>query len=76
MTPTQAFSLGRSFGCQPHPEMTPKHLRMLTDLYWPVLVRREHFLDDGEHLENFRASFRETPSSMALLRNFVEMTVS
>jgi GMP synthase (glutamine-hydrolysing) len=74
MTPNQAFAIGRSFGYQPHPELTPHHLRLMTDLYGSVLVRKEKFLDDAEHLENFRASFAEAPSSMAVLRNFVHMT--
>jgi GMP synthase (glutamine-hydrolysing) len=73
MTPTQAFVVGRSFGFQPHPEMTPAQMRLLTDMYGSVLVRKEGFLDNDDHLRNFRDSFRETPSSMAVLRNYVEM---
>jgi len=73
MTPTQAFQLGRSFGVQPHPEFTPRELRGLAELYGKVLVGREHFLDDAEHLENFKGSFRETPSFRLILRNFVRI---
>jgi GMP synthase (glutamine-hydrolysing) len=73
MTPTQAFRLGRSFGVQPHPEFTPRELRGLTELYGRVLVGRERFLDDAEHLENFKESFRETPSFRLILRNFVRI---
>ena len=71
MTSTQAFQLGRSFGVQPHPEFTPAELRGLTGLYGRVLVGKEHFLDDREHLENFVATFRETPTFRLILRNFV-----
>jgi GMP synthase (glutamine-hydrolysing) len=73
MTPNQAFSIGRSFGFQPHPEFTPVQMRLLTDMYGSVLVRKEGFLDDESHLGNFRDSFRQTPSSMAILRNFTRM---
>lgn len=76
MTPVQAYQIGRSFGYQPHPELTPKQLRMLTDLYGPVLVRVEHFLRDAADLEAFKDSFEETPSSMAVLRNFALLTLS
>jgi GMP synthase (glutamine-hydrolysing) len=76
MTPNQAFVIGRSFGYQPHPELTPRQLRMMTDLYGSVLIRKEKFVDDGEHLENFRDSLVETPSSMGILRNFVNLTAS
>ena len=73
MTPTQAFRSGRAFGYQPHPEMTPAILEQLVRMYGSVLVRREHFLDDSEHLENFIGTFSETPSSMRILDNFVDM---
>ncbi len=73
MTPNQAFRSGRSFGYQPHPEFTPVQLIQLTDKYKNVLVRREKFLDDYEHVENFKRSFRETPSSRFVLRNYVRM---
>ncbi|HVO76692.1 MAG TPA: hypothetical protein VMT60_01780 [Candidatus Bathyarchaeia archaeon] len=73
MTPTQAFQLGRSFGIQPHPEITPVQLRGLVDLYGAVLMGKEHFLDDREHLENFKKTFRETRNFRLILRNFVRM---
>jgi GMP synthase (glutamine-hydrolysing) len=73
ITSTQAFQLGRSFGVQPHPEFTPVELRGLTDLYSSVLTKTEHFLDDEEHLKNFVATFRDTPSFRLILRNFVGM---
>jgi GMP synthase (glutamine-hydrolysing) len=73
MTATQSFQLGRSFGVQPHPEFTPVELRGLTGLYGRILISKEHFLDDREHLENFMSSFRETPSFRLILRNFVRM---
>jgi GMP synthase (glutamine-hydrolysing) len=76
MTPVQSFQAGHSFGYQPHPELTPNQLRMLTELYGHVLVRVEHFLEDGEHLEAFKESFEETPSSMAVLKNFALLTLS
>lgn len=75
MTPNQSFVLGRSYGYQPHPELTPYHLRLMTDLYGCVLIRKEKFVDDQEHLDNFRDSFVETPTSMAVLRNFVRMVL-
>jgi len=71
MTSTQAFQLGRSFGVQPHPEFTPAELRGLTGLYGRALTGKEHFLDDREHLENFVATFGETPTFRLILRNFV-----
>ena len=73
MTPNQAFVTGRSYGYQPHPELTPHHLRLMTDLYGSVLIRKEKFVDDQQHLDDFRESFVETPSSMAVLRNFAAM---
>jgi GMP synthase (glutamine-hydrolysing) len=73
MTPTQAFQLGRSFGVQPHPEVTPVQLRGFIEMYGKVLTGKEHFLDDGEHLENFIGTFRETPSFRLILRNFVRI---
>ena len=73
MTATQAFRSGRSFGYQPHPEMTPAILEQLVRMYGSVLVRREHFLDDDEHLEHFLGTFEETPSSMRILENFSHM---
>ena len=73
MTPTQAFQSGRTFGYQPHPEMTPAILEQLVRMYGSVLIRKEHFLDDNEHLENFIGTFSETPSSMRILHNFVDM---
>lgn len=76
MTPNQAFVTGRSYGYQPHPELTPHHLRLMTDLYGSVLIRKEKFVDDAEHLAGFRDSFVDAPSSMAVLRNFVSMVRS
>ncbi len=73
MTPNQAFVTGRSYGYQPHPELTPYHLRQMADRYAPVLIRKEKFVDDEEHLDNFMDSFVETPASMAVLGNFVSM---
>jgi GMP synthase (glutamine-hydrolysing) len=73
MTPTQAFQIGRSFGVQPHPEFTPAQLRALTELSRRALTEREHFLDDGEHVENFRRTFRDTPSFRLILRNFARI---
>jgi GMP synthase (glutamine-hydrolysing) len=73
MTPTQAFQLGRAFGFQPHPEMTPHILEQLTRKYRNVLIRKERFLDDAEHLENFIKTFSDTPSSMGVLRNFLNI---
>lgn len=76
ITPNQAFVTRRSFGYQPHPELTPHHLRLMTDIYGSVLIRKEKFVDDKEHLASFKESFVDTPSSMAVLRNFVSMTSS
>jgi len=73
MTATQAFRAGRSFGVQPHPEFTPSVLKQLVDLYGKVLTGREHFLDDAEHVENFKRTFREAPSFRRILRNFVRL---
>ena len=72
-TPTQAFRLGRSFGFQPHPEMTPVHLAQLVRMYGERLIGDEQFLADRDHMENFLATLRDTPSSRAVLKNFVEM---
>jgi GMP synthase-like glutamine amidotransferase len=74
MTPNQAFSIGRSFGYQPHPELTPRQLRLMTELYGSVLVRKEKFLDSEAHMADFRDSFVDAPSSMAVLRNFTRLT--
>jgi GMP synthase (glutamine-hydrolysing) len=74
MTPNQAFRIGRSFGYQPHPEFTPDHLEQLARMTGDYMIRREGFLDDAEHLENFLKTFRDTPSSRAILRNFADMT--
>ncbi len=76
MTPNQAFAIGRLYGYQPHPELMPYHLRLMTDLYGSFLIGKEKFVDDEEHLDNFRDSFVETPSSMAVLRNFVSIICS
>jgi GMP synthase (glutamine-hydrolysing) len=73
MTPTQAFRIGRAFGYQPHPEMTPRILEQLTRMYGSVLIRKEKFLDDEEHLENFIRIFHDTPSSMGILKNFIDI---
>lgn len=73
MTPTQAFGIGRSFGYQGHPEMTPVQLEQLTRMYAGTLVGKERFLEDMDHLENFVTTFRDTPSSRAILGNFVSM---
>jgi len=73
MTPTQAFHIGRSFGVQPHPEFTPAVLRQLTERFGPVLIAKEHFLDDREHLANFIETFRDTPSARLILRNFLDI---
>jgi GMP synthase (glutamine-hydrolysing) len=73
MTPTQAFQIGRSFGVQPHPELTPVQLRGFVDLYGKVLTGKERFLDDREHLENFLGTFRDTPTFRLILRNFVRI---
>jgi GMP synthase (glutamine-hydrolysing) len=71
MTPTQAFQIGRSFGVQPHPEFTPTVLRLLAERYGPVLIAKEHFLDDREHLANYVETFSDTPSARLILRNFL-----
>jgi GMP synthase (glutamine-hydrolysing) len=76
MTPNQAFVTGRSYGYQPHPELTPHHLRQMTDLYGKIIMKKEQFVDDEEHLANFRDSFVDAPSSMAVLRNFVSIVLS
>jgi GMP synthase-like glutamine amidotransferase len=73
MTKIQSFSIGRSFGYQPHPEMTPPILEQLSRMYAPVLIRKEHFVDDADHLEDFIASVEETPASMRILKNFADM---
>jgi len=73
MTPTQSFVKGRAFGLQPHPEMTKSELVQLAEKYKNLMIRRERFLQDEEHFNNFIGSFRETPSSMAVLVNFIRM---
>lgn len=73
MTPNQAFRIGRSFGYQPHPEFTPAHLEQLVRMTGDFMIRKEKYLDDAEHLANFNKTFRDTPSSRAILKNFVEM---
>ena len=73
MTPTQAFRIGRSYGFQPHPEMTPAHLTQLVEMYGDRLIGDERFLDDADHLRNFVHTFRDTPSARSLLVNFVNI---
>ena len=73
MTRIQSFSIGRSFGYQPHPEMTPTILEQLSRMYSAVLIRKEHFVDGADHLEDFIASIEETSASMGILKNFVDM---
>ena len=73
MTRVQSFSIGKSFGYQPHPEITPPILEQLSRMYAAVLIRKEHFVDDADHLEDFIAAFEETPASMGILKNFVDM---
>jgi GMP synthase (glutamine-hydrolysing) len=73
MTPVQAFSKGKTFGVQPHPEITPVQLKQLSVMYKNVLIRKEKFVDSEEHFENFLSSFRETPESMSILGNFISM---
>ena len=48
----------------------------MTEMYGNVLIRKEKFVDDEEHLGLFCDSFVETPSSTAVLRNFTRMTGS
>ncbi len=73
ITPVQSFSMGKTFGYQPHPEFGPKQLTLLADMLGGLLVRKEKYLDDKEHLQDFKSSFLETPASKAVLRNFVRM---
>ncbi len=73
MTPTQSFYKDRAFGLQPHPEMTPSELGLLAEKYKYLLIRKEKFLQDEDHYNNFIDSFRETPSSMTILVNFIKM---
>ena len=73
MTPVQAFRLNRSIGVQFHPEITPVQLRQLAEMFKSVLIRKERFLDDEEHLRDFFLTFRETPASMNVLANFVRL---
>ncbi|HUV35772.1 MAG TPA: type 1 glutamine amidotransferase [Patescibacteria group bacterium] len=73
VTPTQAFQLGRSFGFQPHPEMTPVHIEQLLHLYGDRLIGEERFLADRDHLNNFITTLRDTPSSRSVLNNFVTL---
>jgi len=73
MTPVQAFRVGRSFGIQPHPEMTPVELEQLSRMFEEVLIRKERFLDDTSHLDDFIDSFRDSPSARSILGNFVSM---
>lgn len=73
MTRVQSFIVGRSIGYQPHPEITPEILEQLSRMYAPVLIRKEHFIDDRDHLEDFISSIEETPASMGILKNFVGM---
>ncbi len=73
MTRVQSFNLGRSFGYQPHPEVTPPILEQLSRMYAAVLIRKEHFVDDADHLEDLIAAFEETPASRLILKNFVDM---
>ena len=73
MTSIQSFGIGRSFGYQPHPEMTPRILEQLSRMYAAVLIRKERFVDDEAHLEDFISTFEETPASMGVLENFIGM---
>ncbi|MBN1164431.1 MAG: type 1 glutamine amidotransferase [Candidatus Krumholzibacteriota bacterium] len=76
MTPTQAFQAGRSFGFQPHPELGPEQLIQLTGMYREILINREGFLEDEDHLRDYLGTFRETPRSRAILLNYVRMISS
>ncbi len=71
MTPVQSFSIGRSYGYQPHPELGPKQMKQLADMLGDLLIRKEGYLDDREHLQDFKYSILETPESKGVLRNFV-----
>ncbi|MBN2185046.1 MAG: type 1 glutamine amidotransferase [Candidatus Krumholzibacteriota bacterium] len=73
MTRVQSFSMGKTFGYQPHPEFGPKHIVLLADMLGNLLVRREKYLDDKAHLQDFKGSILETPASKAVLMNFVRM---
>jgi len=72
MTPTQAFRVRRSVGVQFHPEITPIELKQLVFMFKNVLIRRENYLDDEEHLEDFVTTFQETPAAMRVLSNFID----
>lgn len=76
MTPTQSFRLGRAYGFQGHPELNAERMRELARRYGEVLVEKEGFLEDDEHLENYMSTFSDTPAARSILRNFVEIVSS
>jgi GMP synthase (glutamine-hydrolysing) len=73
MTPVQAFSIGRAYGLQPHPEINSHQLRQLSGMYKNSLLRKDRFLEKKREYENIVSSIRETPGALAILRNFIDM---
>ena len=73
MTPVQAFSIGKAYGLQPHPEINSQQLRQLAGMYKNSLLRKDQFTEKKREYENIVSSIRETPGALAILRNFINM---
>jgi GMP synthase-like glutamine amidotransferase len=73
LTPTQSFQIGRSFGFQPHPELTPVQLKQLVDMFGDIMMEKEGFIDDEDHMKNFSHSFMDAPAGRLILRNFIDI---
>jgi len=73
MTPVQAFSLGKAFGIQPHPEINADQLRQLAGMYRNSLIKKNRFSEEKDQYEDFISSIRETPQARVILRNFIDM---
>lgn len=73
MTSTQAFRIGRSFGFQAHPELTPVQLRQLVSMLGDIMMVKERVIDDQEHMNNFIQSFMDAPAGRLILKNFTDI---
>ncbi len=73
MTPIQAFSAGRAYGLQPHPEIDSHQLRQLAGMFKNSLLRKDKFLEKKREYEDIVSSITETPGARGILRNFIDM---
>jgi len=73
MIPIQAFSTGRAYGLQPHPEINSHQLRQIAGMFKNSLLRKDKFTEKKREYENIVSSIRETPEARAILSNFIDM---